>query len=511
MCYVPQFTISESGDVTWLYDRGETVLCFDRTHVAFGHGRLAPGGFEFFPAPGTHMPGGGFLLPFWGFSVARRRNFHVVELEATATGDTARFRVVVERDGGPIRSDWRMTVGYDNELSSYFYEVETTATVITEPDPESYNPYDFEFFDLYTDGMVDYKSISRCYVDGQHAPRPGPMWDYLLYQTAEAYDRSRHWIKAPLNRFVTSAQNNILVKRDGYIGFCDHPDGNPMVQLLGDTAATARMGLCNYFYDLHFQSDLCRVLRPPAKGFRATAHFRLVNFGPEKTREVLAQATLPGYSPDEYEAKRFPMLIEGGLNSFEEGVTIDAPDHSKIWRPFHGSLLDYDPGMTDVRQHNDETTQCLWDRGCGRTGTSSLHVTTTENAIGGWHLPFFERPLLTPGRRYRLSVHIRTEGMSGKGATLGYMLGLDQILRLQNEGDDDSGLRPVFADPWISGDSDWTEVSLVTPIVEDIRLTQVLEQEFFECLIHPVLWHEGSGRTWFDDFRIEPQPGTGDG
>ncbi len=67
----------------------------------------------------------------------------------------------------------------------------------------------------------------------------------------DVYSPAHYSVIRALNCFITSAQNNIRLKRDGLIGFMDHPDGNPMIQLLGDTAAVSRMDLCNWFYDLH--------------------------------------------------------------------------------------------------------------------------------------------------------------------------------------------------------------------------------------------------------------------
>jgi len=503
MGYRPGFEITEAAEVLWLHDGDEAVICFDPEHLGFGHGRLAPGGYEMFPAAGTHWSAGGWFCPFWGYQVGRP---NLLSAEADADGEQGTFWIRTHREGGPVESDWKMRVTFDEDLAGHVYDIETTASVVDTPDPSSYSPYEFEYFDLYPTGLLDYKTAPRIYRDGEHCPGPGPVWDYCVYQTEIAYERSRHWIKAPLNRFVTTAQNNFRTKRDGLVGFINNPVGNPMIQLVGDTAAVTTMSLCNWFYDLHLLHDLARVQEPPEVGISVTVNFRIMSYDFAHTQPILEKAALPGYPEDEYEAKRFPRYEESGLNSFEKAVTIDAPDHSRIWRPFHDYLTDYDPGLTDVRQNNCPDSLCLWDRSCGRTGASSLSVKTVGERIAGWQLPLFERPNLTPGKRYRLSVYVRTTDLEGKGATLGYLLGRDKTWSLRNK-EEGKTLGPVFADTWVKGSSDWQEVVVQTPVVENVRLGGFLDCELYECCVQPVLWHEGDGQSWFDDFTLEEVEG----
>ena len=507
MEHTPDFRASRTGDVIWLHDADSPVICFAPERVAFGNGRLTPAGYEMFPRPGTHWCAGGWLYPYWGYQLGKPK---VLSVDAKVEGKAAAFSLVTRREGSALESNWEMAISFDHDLGSYVYDIHAAATVVETPDPASYKPYEFEYFDLYPTGLFDYKTGPRVYREGQHHPSPGPLWDYCVYQTPEAYGRSRHWIKAPLNRFVTSALNNFRVKRDGLVGFINSPVGNPMIQLLGDTAAVTSMSLCNWFYDLHLLHDLAKVEEPPKRGLSVSVRFRIMSYDSEHTRPILQEATLPGYPDDEREAKRFPRYEETGINSFETGVTIDAPDHSRIWRPFHDSLTDYDPGLTDVRQNNSPESLCLWDRAIGRTGTSSLTVKTAAERIAGWHLPLFERPILEPGKRYKLSVHIRAAGLSGRGATLGYLLGRDQTWALHDR-EEGKTLRPVFADRWIKGDSTWQLVEAVTPAVESIRVGGFLEYDLHECLIQPVLWHEGEGQSWFDDFRLEEVDANGRG
>jgi len=364
------------------------------------------------------------------------------------------------------------------------------------------------------------------YQGERHCPIPGPLWDYVVYdKDIDSYNCNRYWIKAPLNRFITSAQNNIRVRRDGFIGFMNHPRGNPMVQLVGDTANVSRVDMCNWFYDLHFNHVLRFVKQPPAKGFSVTARFRILNFDAAHTRPILEHAQLPAYPEIERQAKAFPRYAEHGLNSFEHSVTLDQGDHSRIWRPFHDHPVYPSFGLTDIRLFSDgmrhdllpdtpalsrkraatnPQARCIWDLTMGRSGTSSLKVVTTADAAAGWSLPVFEAPEALPGKRYRLSVWIKTEGLQGRGAALGCFPEAYKSPWTLRERAKKREPIPLLAEPRIRGTTDWRKVELVTPPIPNPRYSGCFEYDLRKCALQPVLWHDGRGTTWFDDFLLEP-------
>jgi len=309
----------------------------------------------------------------------------------------------------------------------------------------------------------------------------------------------------------------VHIARDGIAGFMNNPIGNPVVQLVGDTAAVSSLSLCNWFYDLHFTHVLCGVKEPPPKGFSTTVRFRIMEYDCERSHSFLESAELPAYLASEYRAKSFVRYEESGVNSFENAVTIDAPDHGRIWRPFHDHPLYVNFGITDVSFHaegkarelfdgvtTNPNAACSWDRQCGRTGTSSLKVATTRQATAGWSLPLFEAPQLEPDRRYRLSVWIRTRGLTGKGATLAYFQDAYQSPWLLKEKDKKMERRPVFASKRVKGNSAWKKVEVITPPLELVHKGKTFEYDLCICALQPVLWHEGAGESWFDDFLLEP-------
>jgi len=469
-----------------------------------------------FPRPGMHWAWGGMFWPFWGYQLRAKRR--ILSFKASALKERASFRLVTRAKDCVLESDWRMDVYYDPDLRSYVYDVNTTATVIRKAKPEEYRPVEFEYFDLFITGLLDTKTALQFYKDGQHHPMPGPMWDYLVYEKqGDGYGSNHYLIKAPLNRWITEAQNEFRITRDGIIGFMNHPAGNPVVQLVGDTAPVTNLGLCNWFYDLHFKHVLCDVKEPPQKGFSTTARFRIMEYDFERSRRFMERAELPAYVKSEYEAKAYPRYEECGVNSFERSVVIDTPDHSRIWRPFHDHPLYVSFGVTDVRAHRggrprhifeglttNPNAECIWDRQCGRTGTSSLKVVTIKPAIAGWSLPLFEAPQLEPGKQYKMSVWIRTRNLTGKGATLAVFPDAYAHPWYLEVKDRSKERCPLFARTRIKGDSEWRKVEVMTPVIERVLRGRCFEYELYSCAIQPVLWHEGRGESWFDDFVVEP-------
>lgn len=521
MTYNPCFHLKRKNSLTWLYDRDRPVLCFDADQALFGHGRLEPGGMEMFPRPGMHWSGGGMLKPFWANTMKVKRELRL--FKAACGRRKASFRVVTRARECVLESDWRMDVTYDAGFRSYVYDVATAGTVVKRPDPANYNPHEFEYFDLYTNGMLVNNTALQFFRDGKHVPLPGPLWDWLVYdKDIDVYQCNRYWVKAPLNHLITSAQNNVRVRRDGFVGMMHNPAGNPMVQLVGDTAAVSRIDTCNWFYDLHFNHDLSFVQAPPPRGFSVSVRFRIVNFNVERSRLILEQAQVPILPKAEREAKTYPRYITRRVNRFERPISLTRGDHSKIWRPFHDHPLYGNFGLTDVRLHGDGVrhalfekaftnpgARCVWDRHSGRAGSSALCAATTSPAVAGWSLPLFEAPQVAPGRRYRLSVWIKTRALRGPGATMACLLDPYRHPWVLVEPNKQYERIPLFAPRRIRGTSDWQRVELVTPVLERTRYGGCFEYDLCICAIQPVLWHEGRGVSWFDDFILEPVPENG--
>jgi len=498
MAYTPDFGLEERDNRVWVRDGEQDVVCFDPSLVRFGHGRLTPGGYEMFPRPGMRWGPFGWLLPFW-----KDVGETLLSFDANATPSAVAFDITTTTPGCMFESHWEMEITWEPELRCYCYEVVATMTTAADYDPARYAKRTWEYYNLEPQGMFPYNTGPQFRLNGEILDFPAPLWGFIVYQRRHLF-KPAHWVKVPVNRLVTSASMDIRVAPGGYAGFMNSPVGNPMVQLLDDTAAFTCLHQCNWFYDLHFVHDMADTQAPPEPGFSVAAHFRIVNFDTVTTAEVLRDAVLVSYPEPERREKRFPRYEPDGRNSFEHAISIDDPDHSKVWHAFHHHIGDYHPGIVNVHYNNTPENLCLWVDNCARTGTRSLHVATTVPGIAGWQTPLFERPIVEEGHRYRLSVHVRTEELEGRGATLGYFLSTDQeTFTLAGMPTDPERARPRFADLWMTGTSDWTRVELVTVPAEALDCGQVLEYDLFACLLQPVLWHEGTGRSWFDDFVLE--------
>lgn len=188
---------------------------------------------------------------------------------------------------------------------------------------------------------------------------------------------------------------------------------------------------------------------------------------------------------------------------------MDAPDHSNVWQPFHHHLADYHPGVDRLYFSQTPANQCNWVHNAGHTGTSSLQAITRKKGVAGWQTPLFNRPKVKPGHWYRMAVYIRTEALKGRGATLGYLTSEDPRMgRLYPETPQARKVRPMFAGRRVRGNTDWTRVEiLIPPLKKRFWKPRVLEYRLMGCYIQPVLWHEGTGTSWFDDFTLEPVTG----
>lgn len=505
MPYKTDFQVSRGNGKTCLTDNGVPVLYFDPEIVRFCGCCLRPGGPEMFGRRQSDFYTGGWFVPFWGGSHFGGDGRNAVSFKMQAERDTAAIELVSISSRGVLETDWRMTISYDADLKSYVYLVDTTATVYRDPDPDTYKKNEFEYFDLFPTGLIDQTTTPLVVNKADNTPiaLPGPRWDYLVYERDNDVYSPAHYsvIKAPLNRLITSAQNNIRLKRNGLIGFMDHPDGNPMIQLLGDTAAVSRMDTCNWYYDLHLNHVLKFVEQPPRKGDRVNARFKLMNYDDENSRQLLEQAVSPAYNTVERAAKAFPRVEISGINSFEQGVSIDKPDHSKIWRPFRGHPADYDFGLSDVDAYDTPDCQCVWDRQTGHTGTASLHVRTLQPCVAGWGNHGFEAFRAEPGARYRLTVHVRTRGLCGRGAAFGVYAGpYGDYFKAAQSG---RKLEYRFCARWIKDNTDWTRLEIVTPPVT-AKLGEDPDGNIHQsCHLQIVFWHEGQGESWFDDLAVE--------
>jgi len=283
----------------------------------------------------------GWFHPYWGQFTGPRE---FVCWRAEAEGNRASFEIVTERQGQPIRSDWRMVITYDVELRSYAYHVTATATVLDEPDAASYNPYKWKYFDLFPEVLFDAKTGPSLYRDGQPVEFLPPRWGCIAYERhdlGDSFGGLRTWLEVPLNRCIASATSG---------------------------------------------TEYCRLADPALR-----------------------------------------------------------------------------------------------------------------------------RAPVRAGRRHRLSVYVRSDDLDGPGAKLGCFLGGEEKScalcreRLNDTLDLEAARRvgPTFGAAWVRARSDWMKIELIMRPTEERPAGTILGYELGVCLLQPVLWHEGRGASWFDDFVME--------
>lgn len=482
-----------------LFDSKEKVFEFDERNITLRHVRLKPGGYPLVEGKETSFCSRGWPAA-WGCHGTLTK-LQIV----TAKFDDSRpqeFRMKVVSDGPSSlgETNWNLRLTYDTSTRSYVYNVDMTIE-ITRGKTDlciGYNPEtQFEFFDLFPAGMADPETLPRG-VD-MEAEFDQPLWQYFAYEDQEIFGNSKWWMKFPLNRFVMRNCWNIRLKRNGRIVLANSAVGNPVVQLLGDTAACTHLVQCNMLYDMHFAHFYSRCEEPPPIGTKVRARWRMMDYDTDRAGAILAQAVPAPVLRDEREGKAYPRYEENAVNSFEEGARFDGPDHSRLWRPFHGHPDDGGVQRVicdmDIRYWDKSQVSCVWDRACGRTGSSSLRVRTSKDAVAGWQLVSFDMLNMEAGKTYEISAYVKTQSLGGKGATVGCLLGQREVYsyNLVPSGRD----VPRLARRRVKGTSPWKQVSLVVgPVPPDPKSNSSQQK------MQVVLWHEGKGTSWFDDFEI---------
>ena len=266
-------------------------------------------------------------------------------------------------------------------------------------------------------------------------------------------------------------------------------EGNPVIQLLGDTAAQTVVGQCNALYDMHFVHYLANCRTPPPLGTKARLKFRIMLYDEKESSVFVKDATLAPMSEEERFAKTFPRWEKNGTNSFEHSIALDRGDHSRSWRPFLDRFSDWDPGYPSIARCQRDDAACVWDDSVTRIGKRSLKAFRHTDGLAGWQLLCFERPDVQPGKQYRLSCYIKTKDAKGKGAYIGYLLAHE----------DPSGMSetPPHSTEPLTGNHDWTRVSIVT------EPATFASRGSGQCKIRIILAMEGTGSAWFDDLVLE--------
>jgi hypothetical protein len=348
-----------------------------------------------------------------------------------------------------------LTLTYDNERETYIYDVRVSLT-FKSPELFNNNPPSTEYVDPWFVGCP-----------GPAVEFPG-MWE-KRYQRF-VYEADNGAVNAiPINHYTTSHKGGIRLKRDGMFLTAFEHDGNPAIQMVGDTAGKSRIGICWWGYDFH----LSRSISPDELFGPIRSHYRLFQCPETQVKALLEKSTTPPLRDDEW-AGREEYPIYERVSSFDKGLRLDGfyegPVDPFPWR-FTGNGAE-------------------WDRSFGRIDTYSLKIENQDGGLTRWHTfqgdgeGYFTEPW-TPCKGYKVSCYVKTENVSGRGSTIA----------VQYHVPNSKQVFPVVTARKITGTKDWTQLEIeVGP--PDSSPPEI------GCLMI-LLQQDGSGTTWFDDLDVQ--------
>ncbi len=379
----------------------------------------------------------------------------LVDLKVEGNGTGRLVVTFVAEDPFSVLTDRRvLTLTWDDGAGTYVYDFSGTLTFNS---PESFNggAVSFEFSDPWFTGSP-----------GPAVAFPG-MWERRYRKNVyEAPDGAK---VIPINHYTTSHKGGIRLKPDGMFIAAYEPDGNPAIQFVGDTANRSHISICWWGYDYH----LSRHVEPSELFSPVPFRFRILKCPDGKVKQLMAGAVMPELRQDEWRGwDEYPVYER--VSSFEKGLRLDSA--------FDGPV---DPYPWTVVGDGAE-----WDRTTGRTGSSSLKISRDDEGLTRWVTfqgdgeGYYTGPW-TPCKGYKVSCHVKTENVSGRGSTLGVQYHIPNSPQQH----------PVVTAGRVNGSADWTRL--------EVEVGPPEEGPEIGC-IQLILQQDGSGTTWFDDLEVEP-------
>ena len=478
--YVPKFAWRDEGkDARGIYDHDHRIVRFqERVRTDGGHYAdvmfhdvyLRPPGVGPIPAEPQ-----GYLFPRWRFHVYFIHD--VEELKAEEQGERLRLTMrthdrevrdpdkplyqkalkkhgVDPKDGAhPVFHDEMfLTLTYDPERESYIYDIRSRLTI--KPDRKLLIPFVKDHLE-YQDLMPN-----------------GSFWPHM-----EGYDRKKYqwqvWEAAdgkvyriPLHHFKSPDKREIRLKPDGLFAYLQERPGNPVIQLLGDTATRSEIAICWWIWDPHIY-----LLTPDRKtcdaGETFEVHYRLFEMNEADGKALLDRSILrPESSLDGVAAPVFRF----GLNTFDEPVSAEVESEDWFWESNESRW---------VRPR--EKRHCLWDDTVARSGTRSLALRGDRAGQSWrWQAPFCGsgmRPVPKLAKQQRLTAWVKTKDVGGR-VRIGYHV------------TSEPGRDVEWSERELSGTNDWTQLQLTSSPARPGGNANI------------ILQLDGTGTTWFDDVEV---------
>ena len=367
-----------------------------------------------------------------------------------------------------VESLCTLDITYKPDKSSYVYDVHMLLTV--QPEQEwVINPGGgVEFANPW---FIDAVGSSTEYLGSQ-----SPRWTWVVYSSPTG-----KILRLPLNHLGAPSLEQIRFPASGgWLGFFNHPDGNPVIELAEETAENTRGEVCAWGYDSHFIHQIKPDTNKPLdaspswptilkSGQKLSAHYLLYCLPPEQSQVIFDRAEqLPLDNASIHDLIR-PAYVYP-INTFQKSVSPDKPDCAWYW----------------TSSPNDGLS---WEKDFGHSGNASLAIHNPTPRIARWQAAigpdFWMQPLST--ERQKLSCWIRTNQVKGKGATISFRYSNYEI---------ETGQKPAFSGTYtkpITDSQDWTplEIELEGPPVGATRA-------YIELNL------DGTGKAWFDEVALLP-------
>ena len=377
------------------------------------------------------------------------------DLKIEGSGTDRLVVTFVTEDPFSMLTDTRVLIlTWDAENGTYVYDFNGTLTFNS---PESFNG-----------GAVAFE-FSDPWFTGSPAPAvtfPG-MWD-KRYQKI-VYESPDGVKEIPINHYTTSHKSGIRLKQDGMYVAAYEPDGCPAIKLAGETAGRQSINICWWGYDYH----LSRSVQPSELFEPVPFNFRILKCPDTKVKQLMSDAVMPPLGPKEWRGwDEYPIYER--VSSFERGLRLDSS---------------YD-GPTDPYPWTVTGDGAEWDRSSGRTGSSSLKIARDDAGLTRWVTfqgdgeGYYTGPW-TPCKGYKVSCHVKTEDVSGRGSTLAVQYHIPNSQQLH----------PIVTAERITGTAGWTRL--------EVEVGPPQEGPELGC-VQIFLQQDGSGTTWFDDLEVVP-------
>ena len=269
--------------------------------------------------------------------------------------------------------------------------------------------------------------------------------------------------RMPLNHLATGIPTPPALRDGGMLVLADCPGNNPAFEFVGESASRLNIGICNWGYDIHLSAGYERdeLYAPICETFRVR------RCADERVAELLTRA-LP-----------VPRIAYAGRRELPRYER-----HSSFDKPLR---LDEPAGALDPWPWLPSGDGARWCRDSGRNDDDSLEITRADEGVTEWTMDREGEGAWTQRWRastgFRVSVWVRTDGVTGRGASLGLRWVIFNHAQRH----------AWLGSPRVLGTTGWTRLTaeIRGPAPADVGAVEI------------VLRLDGAGTVWFDDIDVE--------